>query len=88
MQKLMNKLMFSCKRATALIVKREDVGLARMEKAKLFFHLLFCSACRAFEKQSELIDNILKSQNMPPENWRVEIKASDEFKNRIISRLK
>jgi hypothetical protein len=60
MNKLMQKLMLSCRKATELIDKKIHSGISRDEKVKLYFHTMMCSACTNYEKQSYLIDKVLK----------------------------
>ncbi len=60
MNRLMQKLMLSCKKATELIDKKIHSGISRDEKVKLYFHTMMCSACTNYEKQSYLIDKALK----------------------------
>lgn len=50
----------NCRQATLLIIKRSEHKLTRGERLKLFIHLLLCDPCRQFEKQSEMIDHLLK----------------------------
>lgn len=52
--------MISCKEATYLISKKEEGKLTLAERLKLSIHLMLCSICRAFEKQSEFIGHHAK----------------------------
>ncbi|MDP1675550.1 MAG: hypothetical protein Q8L88_01700 [Bacteroidota bacterium] len=71
---MMNSLMISCKKATGLIEKRSVIGLSFAEKFQLHIHTAMCSACTNYQKQSVLIDNMLKHTskhlpaNIPAEN--------------------
>lgn len=87
MKKLMNLLMLSCKKASALSIKREDFQLSRIEKMKLFFHLLLCDACHAFAKQNEWINKALEQDVHPPKNRLEEVQASEGLKERILSKI-
>lgn len=62
MKKMMGGLMLSCDKATALVEKRIDLGLTRMEQLKLIFHTSMCSGCRNYVKQSALIHELLNSR--------------------------
>jgi hypothetical protein len=59
--------MISCKKATVLIEKKSIVGLSLAEKFQLHVHTAMCSACTNYQKQSILIDNVLKhtSNHLP-----------------------
>ena len=83
--KLMNKLMLSCKKATELIEKRSFVNLSFAEKVQLKMHVGVCSACRSYEKQSQVIDQSLKhiSTSKKPKD----LKLSEENKKHIINTL-
>ncbi|MGH2643027.1 MAG: hypothetical protein ACRDE2_03695 [Chitinophagaceae bacterium] len=87
MKKLMNRLMLSCKKASALIIKREDFRLTRMEKIKLFFHLLLCDACHAFAKQNELIGKALEQDTNPTGYQTEEMQVPEGLKERILSKI-
>ena len=50
-------IMISCKKATFLISKKESDPISLIEKLQLRFHLLFCSFCRLFKQQSNLINH-------------------------------
>ena len=58
----MNKIMLSCRKATELTEKKQEIKIANREKIQLFFHLKLCSGCCAYQKQSELISKALKSE--------------------------
>ena len=90
MKRLMTYLMLSCRKATELIEKKASFSLNPIENMQLFLHTSMCSACRSYEKQSRFLDKCLchlfdptedQSENIPP------TKASDDFKNKIISYL-
>ena len=56
-----------CKQATYLLLKKEELAkLSFKEESALKFHMVICRFCRAFKKQSEIMnklihDNILAS---------------------------
>lgn len=68
MNKLMQKMMLSCKKATELIDKKIHSGINREEKVKLYFHTMMCSACTNYEKQGYIIDRALKGTHTDQEN--------------------
>ncbi len=52
--------MLTCKDSSKLISKSLDQPLVFKERIKLRMHLLFCSACRQFERQMNLIHRIAR----------------------------
>ncbi len=70
-------MMASCRQATELIEKREIAGLGIYERVSLTYHLSICKACRAYQSQSRMMDNWIKSRQM-------ESKNSEEDKNRVL----
>ncbi len=69
-------MMASCRQATELIEKREIAGLGIYERVSLTYHLSICKACRAYQSQSRLIDNWMKSHQK-------ENKSSEEDQQRV-----
>lgn len=72
-----------CESTTRLIEKRAMKPLTFSERYKIKKHFLVCKACKAYEKQSHLIDVAIakwfeKNQNQ---------KLSDEVKASIIKKL-
>ena len=88
MNKLMQKLMLSCKKATELIDKKVHFGISREEKVKLYFHTAMCSACSNYEKQSYLIDRALKeTRSYPDQSHHNHVAQPDDLIERIIHKL-
>jgi len=49
-----------CKQATYLLLKKEELKkLSFKEEASLKFHLALCKFCRAFQKQSALMNRVI-----------------------------
>ena len=74
--------MISCKEATYFIDKKQGGKLTFKQKLDLKVHLLICSICKAYDKQSSAFSKLLR------------LKASDEAKplteeekNRLIKGL-
>lgn len=57
---LFKKTILDCKQATLLALKKEAGTISLPERAKLFYHLLYCVYCRRFVKQSAIINDIGK----------------------------
>lgn len=52
--------MRSCRDISALVSKELDQKLSLAERVAVKFHLLMCSQCRNFRKQSHFIRNVTK----------------------------
>jgi len=59
--RFLHSIFHSCEQATLLAVKKEEGRLTPAEKAGLFFHLLICSFCRRFVKQSRRLQKMGQS---------------------------
>lgn len=59
---LIDTLKVSCSKASVLIERRELRKLGLFERVGLGFHLRICGACKAYEKQSALIDRWLEER--------------------------
>ena len=53
---LFKKIVFNCKQATLLSLKKEEGTISVKERLKLCYHLLYCKYCRRFAKQSSIIN--------------------------------
>ncbi len=63
MASIKNALILSCKKATELIEKKNLAGLDPMQNMQLSLHLMMCKACKEYEKQSTILDQLI-SMNM------------------------
>lgn len=68
---LFKKLVYNCKHATQLSLKKEEGKISLRERVQLWYHLLYCSFCRRFIRQSHEINAIGKElkdhlQQNPP----------------------
>nr|WP_276902662.1 hypothetical protein [Pedobacter kyonggii] len=84
MNKLMNWMMLSCKKATELIEKKSLVDLSAKEKIMLKLHTSMCDGCSAYQTQSLLIDELLQHHitNFSSNDIKME-----SLENRILSKL-
>ena len=80
---MMDMLMLSCTKATALIDRRTIAGLTVAEKMQLAMHTSMCKYCTRYQKQSELIDKLLNRYI----GGRVPNHSSSELEERIINTL-
>ncbi|WP_214073494.1 hypothetical protein [Mucilaginibacter sp. dw_454] len=56
----LKKIVYNCKQATFLIEKKLISKLTFREKIELRIHLYGCSVCRIFNKQSAVINQMVK----------------------------
>lgn len=80
--------MISCQKATELIEKRNFSELTVYEKLKLVFHKSMCSACTRYEKQSRLLDKMLKDTIQKKAVEEAAPGSQEELKKRIISQIR
>ena len=59
---LIDTLKVNCRKASVLIERRELRSLSLTERIGLHFHLRICDACKAYEKQSAVIDGWLEQR--------------------------
>ncbi len=85
MKNLMNIMMLSCKKATELIEKKNVTRLSCVEQIQLKVHKGVCSACRAYEKQSLIIDQSIKK--LAEQDINEKVKLSEDKKLKIIQSL-
>lgn len=82
MKKLMNLIALSCKKATFLIEKSHGEPLSFMDKVRLSMHLKICDKCAGYQKQSLLIENVLKANHKNLSNPS-DLKLSSDARARI-----
>lgn len=78
----MHLVILSCKKATLLIEKRHTKPLSLIESIQLGMHLQICEKCSRYQKQSLIIETLLKQKSRSLENPS-EIKLSDKSKDLI-----
>jgi len=59
-EQIMKFLFLSCEQATLLTEKKRQGELPPLGRLRLSIHQSMCKACTLYEKQSELLDRILK----------------------------
>jgi hypothetical protein len=81
----LKKIMHNCKQATFLIEKKMIGRLTFSEKIELRIHLIGCSFCRLYDKQSHMINNMVRQlfhSSMNPD-----IKLDENFKKELQERI-
>ena len=79
--------MLSCKKATEMVEKKTVTSLSFIEKLKLKMHLSMCDACKAYEKQSKIIDNFLHKNAHSHTEENIPVTANMELQKQILSKL-
>jgi hypothetical protein len=81
----LKKIIYNCKRATFLIEKKLIDRLTLRETIELRIHLVGCSICRVFDKQSRMINTMVQhffhSSNDP------DVHLDDSFKQELQHRI-
>ena len=86
----LKKIIYNCRKATFLIEKKLIDKITIREKIELKIHLLGCSICRLFEKQSIQINHIVKTINLATNNIEpvLDIRFKMELQEKIENKLK
>lgn len=87
MNKVMNALMLSCKKASELVDKKSVFKLSLKESLQLHLHSALCDGCKAYAKQSKALDVILEKKIKHIDENSVPQLTNDELKQQIISKL-
>ena len=87
MSKIGRVIYSSCDKVSELIEKQSVVALTPGQRLQLTIHLKICDACRNYQKQSVLLDTILKGNDLPNQDGASEAQHK-ELKEKIKSNLK
>jgi hypothetical protein len=79
------KIAYNCRKATYLIEKKQLSEISVREKIELKIHLAGCSVCKTFEKQSVLINHMIKNLFTINE---ADAKLDEPFKTELRERIK
>ena len=86
-----NPFIVSCEKSSFLIEKKLAGVISMKEQGQLFIHKLICDACRKYEKQSELLDSLLRRKiagNKTPPSSNIFDKSSvEKIKLLILNKL-
>jgi len=86
LEKIMTKLLLSCKEATCLIEKQSVFPLTFKERCRLSIHLKMCVVCNHYKRQSETMEKALaKWINMEGSPEEV---LPPKSKKRIVEKIK
>jgi hypothetical protein len=81
----LKKIIYNCKQATFLIEKKSIKRLNFREAIELRIHLLGCSFCRLFSKQSGVINDMV--QELFRSSVQSNIRLDDDFKRELHNRI-
>ncbi|WP_316834351.1 hypothetical protein [Pedobacter nutrimenti] len=81
----LKKILYNCRKATYLIEKQQIGRITLREKMELKIHLTGCSICKTFQRQSILINHMVK--NLFKADHQTELKLDDKFKNHLQKRI-
>jgi len=87
MDTLMHTLMLSCRKASELIDKKSMVKLSFKENIQLHLHTSMCAGCKAYQKQSKVLDHLLQKHLRSNDPLGVPQVINNDLKNEIISKL-
>ncbi|MEO7213068.1 hypothetical protein [Mucilaginibacter sp.] len=77
----LKRIIYNCHQATFLIDKRMEGKITFRERIELRIHLIQCDVCKLYIKQSEKINEMIKSLLKTPAG--VEIRLDDTFKDEL-----
>ena len=86
---IIKKIQYNCREATYLIEKRQHVRLTIKERLHLVIHLSGCSVCRLFQRQSRMINRMVKGLfgDAASEQRRLDEDFKREMQDKINERL-
>lgn len=81
----LKRVIYNCKQATLLIEKKSAGKLTFREAFELRVHLLGCSFCRIYKKQSRVINEMV--QQLFRSSMQADRKLDDNFKKELQIRI-
>lgn len=81
----LTKIAYNCRKATLLIEKKQIEGLSLREKLELKIHLAGCSVCRVFERQSIVINRMVRE--LFHNSKATVIKLDEKYKKQLQERI-
>jgi len=76
----LTKIAYNCRKATFLIEKKQIDTITFREQVELKIHLAGCSVCKLYQKQSHIINNMVKDLFLSSSQ---EIKLDEDFKKKL-----
>jgi len=81
----LKKVIYNCKQATFLIEKKSLGTITFREYFELRLHLVGCSFCRIYKKQSRVINQMV--QELFRSSMQQDYKLDENFKNELQGRI-
>lgn len=81
----LRKIQYNCRKATYLIEKQQIGRITLGEKLELKIHLAGCSICKTFQRQSIVINHLVR--NLFQAANQTDVKLDDEFKTNLQKRI-
>ncbi|WP_461450724.1 hypothetical protein [Mucilaginibacter sp.] len=81
----LKKIQYNCKQATFLIEKKLLTRITFREHIELRIHLMGCSVCRLYGKQTRVIGEMV--QQLFKSSQPGEVKLDDSFKKELQERI-
>ena len=81
----LRKIQYNCRKATYLIEKQQIGRITLGEKLELKIHLAGCSICKTFQRQSIVINHLVR--NLFQSANQTDVKLDDEFKTNLQKRI-
>ena len=82
----LKKIQYNCRHATFLIEKKQIEKLTIREKLELQIHLMGCSVCKIFQRQSIIINQMVRNIFTNQETSS-SLKLDDPFKKALQERI-
>ena len=81
----LKKIQYNCRKATFLIEKKMTDKITFREHIELRIHLMGCSVCKLYGKQSRIINDMVQQlwQSSMPD----QIRLDDDFKKELQERI-
>jgi len=76
----LTKIAYNCRKATFLIEKKQIDTITFREQVELKIHLAGCSICKLYQKQSHIINYMVKDLFSSSSR---EIRLDDDFKKKL-----
>lgn len=83
-KKGLEKIAYDCRKATFLIEKKQETRLSGRETLELKIHLAGCSICRIYQRQSIMINSLMKKLF---KETSAEVKLDINFKTTLQQRI-
>lgn len=79
------KIANNCRKATFFMEKKKFSAISPLQQIELRIHLFGCSVCRLYDRQSWILDGLLRQYE--PGNVPQDQRLSDEFKKALEVKL-